>query len=127
MQPLSRGGPDEPGNLVTICANAHGNVHYLLSAIERARGYDNLSADYRRSFGAGVRRIALAGWLRYEAAYLGGRLWREIDLWDTDGRGLHPDVPPYSWAARTVGHLTRELPVTAHEPYVEWVRARSRR
>jgi hypothetical protein len=125
MQPLSRNGPNVDSNLVLICANAHGNVHYLLTAIEKARGYEGIPTAVKRSYGPGVRAIALRGWEGYADDFLAGRLWREVELWGSDGLARHPGVPPFSWAARTAdARALAEL--GSHELYVEWALERHR-
>jgi HNH endonuclease len=123
MQPLSRGGPNTPDNLVLICANAHGNVHYLLTAIEGARGYAGIPLAVKRSYGPEVKRIALTGWERYAEAFLAGRLWREVELWSTDGLPRRADVPPYGWAAHTA-ELIATAALGTSDPYAAWARER---
>lgn len=57
--PLGRGGPDTAANMVWLCANGHGSVHYLLDA-ELRRG-EPLPWPERRRYGLRVRRVAEAG------------------------------------------------------------------
>lgn len=54
--PLGYHGPNIPSNLVTICCNAHSDVHYMMEAMLKGKPYD------RREYGVGVRRIAEAGY-----------------------------------------------------------------
>lgn len=126
IQPLSRGGPNVKSNLVTICGNAHGNVHYLLSAIERVGGYENLDGAVKRTYGYGVRRIALAGWAEYRDAFLAGDLWRELELWTSDGQPTHPNVPPYGWAVHIASRMLVPDPATP-EAFSYWAREYYRR
>jgi hypothetical protein len=131
LQPKSRGGLDVATNLRMLCANAHGDTHYLLDEIEdRARelpaGAHPLDAFHavptavRRTYGAGVIRAALDGWSRYGADYLAGRFARRAQLWHTSGQPRVPtvrmlgehrpelEVLPYAMAER-LGHLEHLL------------------
>jgi hypothetical protein len=122
--PLSRGGPDRKSNLLRVCANAHSDVHYLLSAIEKARGYDGVPEAVKRSFGYGVRRIALQGWRAYEADFLAGKLWREIELWESSGRAYLTTVPDFATAAAMADGAAGARPLGIAEAYTEWWRER---
>lgn len=109
VQPLSRLGRNVPANLVLICCNAHSDVHYLLDAIEKARGFDAVPPAVRRAFGRGVTRIALLGWSAYSTAFLSGTLAREVELWSSDGRPRDPAVPPFSHAIATIERQSRGI------------------
>lgn len=127
LQPKSRGGLDVATNMRTLCANAHGDVHYLLDAIEdQARqlgegaqpidAFTSIPAAVRRTYGAGVVRAALDGWARYGADYLAGKYARRAALWHTSGQPRATtvrmlgenrpmlDVLPYDLADR-LGHV----------------------
>jgi 5-methylcytosine-specific restriction endonuclease McrA len=54
--PLGYHGPDILTNKVTICANAHSDIHYLLEAMLRQHPY-NLS-----EYGPAVRALARRGY-----------------------------------------------------------------
>lgn len=54
--PLGYHGPNVESNLVTICCNAHSDVHYLMEAMLKGKTVDN------RQYGVGVRRIAKRGY-----------------------------------------------------------------
>lgn len=66
--PLGYHGPDIKANRIPLCANAHGDVHYLLEMMLKAdaRG-ERLSWVVRRTFGAEVRNIAWQGFVRVVA------------------------------------------------------------
>ncbi len=123
VQPLSRGGPNTKANLVVICCNAHSDAHYLLDLIEDAGGYPLVPEAVKRTFGYGVRRIALQGWAAYADRFLAGHLWREVKLWNSAGLPRSPLVPTFSHAAATVDRLAAE-DMHASPDYVEWCRAR---
>jgi hypothetical protein len=134
--PLSRGGPDTPGNTERVCCNAHSDVHYLLNAIERvakplvglpdpavtaASVMAAVPWSLVRTFGLGVRQIAHAGWRSYGPAFLAGTFIREAALWSSSGDPIVPNVPPYAVAV-DLGH--RAVAVgrpRAGEPYGEWL------
>lgn len=117
VQPLSRGGPNNPGNLRWLCANAHGDAHYLLDHIEDraaammrqglnptpAKVLEAVPWALRRTFGPSIRDIAAAGWTRYARRFLAGEFWTHRMLWYTSGQprptALHgmPHLP-YSTA-----------------------------
>lgn len=54
--PLGYHGPDVRTNRVLICANAHGDAHYLLEAMLKGKPYD------LRTYGLAVRVIARRGY-----------------------------------------------------------------
>jgi hypothetical protein len=54
--PLGYHGPDVASNRVLICANAHGDIHYLMEAMLKGRAVD------RRTYGPGVRTLADRGY-----------------------------------------------------------------
>ncbi len=58
--PIGMGGPDAPGNIVSVCANGHHAVHDYMRLL--ARG----SATFlqRRRYGKKVRRLAIDGLTR---------------------------------------------------------------
>lgn len=62
-------GPTVPANLVQICANAHSDVHYLLSRMLKTG--DQVPWTERRTYGPAIRDIAARGYaaiLTYGAA-----------------------------------------------------------
>lgn len=64
--PLGDGGPNIKENIVPLCANGHGAVHYL---IDLCRKYGSMSAvpwEVRRTFGLAVRTYATIGWDRIQ-------------------------------------------------------------
>jgi hypothetical protein len=63
--PLSRGGPDEPGNIINVCANGHRRIHDYLRLLVRHKG--NVPWLTKRLFGHRVRQVALRGWMDMEA------------------------------------------------------------
>lgn len=121
VQPLSRSGPNRKYNLVVICANAHDDTHYLLDAIEKARGYAGVPEAVKRSFGAGVRRVAMRGWAAYSVAFLAGEYRREAALWSTSGEPIAAGVPPFAEAIREVALMARtDTPLYA-PGYTSWL------
>lgn len=103
LQPLSRGGPSTPDNMRYLCANAHGDVHYFLDLIEdqatilagKLTGepsgatlmwpYDKIPWSIRRTYGPGVRDVAVAGWMRYADAFLRGDYRAHYAIWISSG------------------------------------------
>jgi hypothetical protein len=69
--PLGYHGPDTRDNLVLICCNAHSDVHYMMEAMLKGKPVD------MRTYGPGVRRIAIAGY-KAVMAY-GAALSRSIE------------------------------------------------
>ena len=124
VTPLSRGGPNTQANLVLICCNAHSDVHYLLDAIEKARGYDGVPLSVRRSFGPGVRAIARRGWAAYAEAFLSGALAREAELWTSDGQPRDPAVPSFAAAVATIERQSRGVGLP--DAFLAWDRERRR-
>lgn len=98
LQPQSRGGLTVRANMRYLCANAHGDVHYLLDLIEKHAtpligrideplwAYESIPWPVRRSYGPGVRDAALTGWMRYAPAFLRGEYRRHAALWSTNGQ-----------------------------------------
>jgi len=66
--PLGMGGPDTADNLVTVCPNAHRNVHELLRAWVKWDGPPPW--EIRSHFGRYTRELAERGYLLWVA---GGR------------------------------------------------------
>lgn len=122
VQPLSRLGPNTSANLVLICCNAHSDVHYLLDAIEKARGYDGVPLAVRRTFGHGVNRIAWNGWSAYRDAFLSGALSREAELWSSDGQPRILGVPPFIHAVATIERQSRGIDLP--DAFLAWDRER---
>lgn len=101
IQPQSRNGQTIPTNLALICANAHGNVHYLLDLVEDVAVeymkrnltvspqdvYNTVPRDVRNTYSPTERRIALQGWLGYAAKFLAGGYAEEYRTVSTSG---HP-------------------------------------
>jgi hypothetical protein len=97
LQPQSRGGLTVKANLRYLCANAHGDTHYLLDLIEKqatpliGTGVDiNDPIDAipwltMRTYGPGVRNAAITGWLQYGQAFLRGDYRKHAALWSTSG------------------------------------------
>jgi len=101
IQPQSRDGKTVLSNLVTICGNTHGNVHYLLDRIEdeamslMSQGrrtfppYDAYLAipkDIRNSYSLVERRIALRGWGGYGARFVRGEFTTRYSARSTSGQ-----------------------------------------
>lgn len=123
LRPQSRGGPNTAANMRYLCANAHGDAHYLLDLIEKhaktligtpgavpSDPVDMIAWPVLRTYGPGVRRAAFDGWSQYGAAFLAGEYRRHAALWSTsgqplgdisqyDGDGRHTGPAPYSVAA----------------------------
>jgi hypothetical protein len=123
LQPQSRGGRTVVANMRYLCANAHGDVHYLLDLIEDAATpmigrsvevlwpYETIPWPQRRTFGPGIRDAALTGWMRYGRAFLAGDFVRHAALWTTSGQPRTVETfmptwipgppPPFAEADRT--------------------------
>lgn len=54
--PLGYHGPDVKSNIIRVCANAHGDAHYLLEDLLKGRPVD------KRTYGPVVRDIAQRGY-----------------------------------------------------------------
>jgi hypothetical protein len=119
LQPQSRGGPTNAGNLVWLCANAHGDVHYFLDLIEDAAtalmrtststdgvtpadAVRHVPSRLAKHYSPAVRHTAAAGWHRYSLDFLAGKYAAHHLLWSSSGepRYADPSVPPYAVAAR---------------------------
>jgi len=59
--PIGYHGPNITSNKVPLCANAHSDTHYLLEALLGSKNPD------RREYGAGVRTLALRGYIEVMA------------------------------------------------------------
>jgi len=95
LQPVSRRGETTDDNLALVCANAHGNIHYLLDAIEKAAvglmarvkegdkrptytdAFLAVPQAVVNTYSDGERKLARAGWRRYGADFMKGKLARE--------------------------------------------------
>lgn len=113
IQPLSRGGTNDPANLVTLCANAHSDVHYFLDLIEKHGGPDRVSWSLARHFGPAIRELASLGWTAYAADFRAGRLDAQRSLWTSSGQPAEQyrdRVPPFGLAA-SVGTVDTWLAV----------------
>jgi hypothetical protein len=118
LQPQSRGGPTHADNLVWLCSNAHGDVHYFLDLIEDAA--TKLSTVFRdgpyapadavkavpgakaKHYSPAVRHAAVDGWNRYAVDFLAGKYDAHALLWSTSGQpreGL-VNTMPYSVAVQ---------------------------
>lgn len=99
LQPQSRGGLTVAPNMRYLCANAHGDTHYLLDAIETAAepligqpgilppaAYQRIPHTTRRTYGPGVTQAALDGWARYGERFLQGAFVQHRKLWLTSGQ-----------------------------------------
>lgn len=60
IQPKQYHGSNEAGNLTQICANGHGDAHYLLERMLKTG--NNLSWEERRTYGQRVRWLATRGY-----------------------------------------------------------------
>lgn len=60
VHPSGEGGPDVPGNRVTVCANGHYAIHALLDVYKRQRG--DVPWPILRRYGRKVRALALRGY-----------------------------------------------------------------
>jgi hypothetical protein len=119
LQPQSRGGLTVVANMRYLCANAHGDTHYLLDLIEKfatpmigtdvtpGEPYRQIPWSTLRTYGPGIRNAAMTGWYRYGAAFLAGDYRRHAALWLTSGQprpnawiaaGLAVDTPVPSYA-----------------------------
>jgi len=121
LQPQSRGGKTKADNMRWLCANAHGDTHYLLDLIEDHAAQmigtdvslmtpvDVIPWRVMRTYGHGVREAAVAGWARYGFEFLRGDYRAHRLIWSTSGlpaRGAHESyvngpLVPYSVAEVT--------------------------
>lgn len=85
IRPKSRGGRDVTTNMIPLCANGHGDVHYLLDEVEDSGGWDVVPWAVMRSFGLKVRAVARLGWNSYAADFMAGRLDAEVRAYRTSG------------------------------------------
>jgi hypothetical protein len=92
IRPRARGGRDVADNRLALCANGHGDVHYLLDLVERAGGWAAVPWPVRRTYGKLVRRVALQGWLTYRVEFASGRLDGLVAEYSTSGRPHPPDT-----------------------------------
>lgn len=67
--PKEFGGLNKPDNLVRICSNAHGDVHYYLNLLLVHDGL--VPRKLWEQFGIGIKRIALQGYNQFEQFYPG--------------------------------------------------------
>lgn len=65
IEPKEYGGKTEPDNLVKICSNAHGNVHYFIGLLLKHAG--KVPMTEARTFGIREREIAAEGYRRIVA------------------------------------------------------------
>lgn len=102
IQPLSRGGGNEPANLVILCANAHGDVHYFLDLVEKHGAPERVPWSLAKHYGPAIRAYAVHGWLKYADDFHAGRLDMHRFLWLSSGDpvpGRADTVPPFHLAA----------------------------
>lgn len=64
--PLGDGGPNIKANIVPLCANAHGLVHYLIDLCRKHGSMEAVPWEDRRHFGVTVRKLAALGWDRIQ-------------------------------------------------------------
>jgi len=113
LRPQSRGGTSRAENMVWLCANAHGDVHFFLDLIEKHRGPEHVPFEQAKHYGPAVRQVARNGWQEYAEAFLRGEYRKHAYLWSTSGqpredvdialgptRLLAGDLPPFSVALR---------------------------
>lgn len=74
--PLGMGGPDEPSNLVAVCAGGHYNAHELLADLIR-------TGRMRRGGSKGERELAQRG---YDAWVKAGKPGRPVYEAKPEGR-----------------------------------------
>lgn len=101
LRPRARGGTNAADNMVWLCANAHGDVHYYLDLIEDHRGPDNVPFTIGKHYSPAVRQYAVKGWAAYAEEFLAGTWDRHAFLWSTSGQpreDLADRVPPYGTA-----------------------------
>lgn len=65
--PKAYGGTNIPENLVRICANGHGDVHFYLSLLFKFQGF--VPWDQEKMFGTKVRSLAQRGFVGLKALY----------------------------------------------------------
>jgi hypothetical protein len=129
LRPQSRGGTLIADNMRYLCANAHGDTHYLLDLIEKnakpmvGKGadpddpIDQIPWSVARTYGPGVRDAAYEGWAMYAEGFLRGVYVRHAALWLSNGQpvprafaGGRTPVIPYAVAA-TLGTVETWLTV----------------
>lgn len=116
LRPVSRGGWTASSNMVWLCANGHGDVHFFLDAIEDAADRLRKSGtaaiadtapvgavpwDFAKHFSPAIRETAARGWRMYATEYLTGAYDRHAKLWSTSGLprdGMPAGMPSYSSA-----------------------------
>lgn len=116
LRPVSRGGWTDPTNMVWLCANAHGDVHFFLDLIEDAADVlrknmlevppadwapANVPFDKAKHFSPSIRRTAVRGWSAYGDEYMAGTYDRHRALWSTSGHpreGMPAGMPTYMQA-----------------------------
>lgn len=120
VRPRARGGGDS--QVIPMCANAHGRVHYLLDRIEAyaeacpyatwAEVLTNLPRHVWLPFDLAERAWAFRGWEMYGLGFLGGRYVNAYRWWSTDGTAKQDDVPHFGdlfHASRWSRRWRREL------------------
>lgn len=74
IMPEAYHGPSIKANLIDLCANGHGNAHYLLDSLLKTghttleRAVQTLPWDYIRTFGPKTRAVAYEGFIRIMSA-----------------------------------------------------------
>lgn len=104
VRPRPRGGGE--CQLIALCANAHGRVHYLLDGIEAYAAacpyatpdevLTQLPPHVWTGFTESERMIAYRGWESYGLSFLNGRYLNAFRWWSTDGKPKQPDVPHFA-------------------------------
>jgi len=64
--PLGMGGPEEDGNIVKVCANAHHSIHAFLDHLVKTGG--DPDPTLAKMYGWKVRRLARRGYDRWKAS-----------------------------------------------------------
>lgn len=102
MQPQSRGGRTRADNMVYLCSNAHGDVHYFLDLIEDHRGPEHVPFALAKHFSPAVRRVARRGWAKYAEDFLAGKYDAHRLLWLSSGEPREGTTHglPYAVAAQ---------------------------
>jgi hypothetical protein len=103
VRPRPRGGGDS--QVIDLCANAHGRVHYLLDGIEAYAAacpyatpgevVNQLPPHVWTGFTDTERMIAYRGWEAYGLGFLNGRYANAYRWWSTDGQAKEEDVPHF--------------------------------
>lgn len=86
LQPQSRGGLTRADNMVWLCSNAHGDVHYFLDLIEKCRNPGLIPGSIAKHFGPAIRQTAIRGWLKYADAFMAGTYDAHALLWSSSGQ-----------------------------------------